>query len=703
MMVYDLKNRSTLLVIQDQNIKEKIEAVMTGAVLEALENYTKMENPIILLPFTNYSTNLRNGVELVQTFQDLYQVLQKSDSFITLSFVPCELNYLKSIKKKVEHELSGKEIRITRLLNSELIGKSASTQSELYYGSDERQMLLSMLNSINESMLQNGMSYRVSIAVSRPLIPIMQYLKSRVHILESFKSRAHDLPSVFTESFNIPSMPFSINHCSTLLCFSDTIKRKALLPTNFSGSFGEIALGTYVKSSVFDTGEPVFMPLQCLNLGLIVAGLPGTGKSYAAMNILNQIMSSKKPPALVISPTEEWNNIGESLDMEIIDVYHCNFHINFFKCNYLASKEKFYENLAMLMASASCAGPYQGPMEKCLLAAFRKVYSVTNDPDPSDVYYAIQDAVIERHAKRSNTGIKYTKHGENIIAALENLRQMLFKPQFAYPGGIDFIEILKKGAVFDLSSVSNSMKPFFYAMILNQTYSFADSIDVSNDDKLRMFICIEEAQLIFDNIEQSAASLDLRQRIQDFRKKGICLAILTHSVNDISVGIRRLCQTKLYFRQSTDSVKYAANDLVFKQELYDNIVDRLKTLEQRICAASYMAMSGSSKEPASPVFLKSKELCMPYKISSKTTLINLVKTVTNICVINKEEKPIPCIMAEIQYVGEKVFSGITDKEGMLFVEGLFPEKTYRLLVFGEKKRDTRLFHILGSTKNVIKL
>ena len=211
--------------------------------------------------------------------------------------------------------------------------------------------------------------------------------------------------------------------------------------------------------------------------------------------------------------------------------------------------------------------------------------------------YEIEEAVIDQHGKRTQNSIKYTKHGENIRSSLENLRLMLMKPQFAYCGGISFRELVKSGAVFDLSNVSNSMKPIFYAFILNQVYCITDEFDTKGDSELRSVICVEEAHLIFGGEDESAATMDLRQRIQNFRKKGIGLFLITHNVTDINPAIRRLCQIKIYFRQSPDIAKYASNDMIFGEDDYIRASGMFKTLGQRICALSYIEIVNSEKDP----------------------------------------------------------------------------------------------------------
>ena len=221
----------------------------------------------------------------------------------------------------------------------------------------------------------------------------------------------------------------------------------------------------------------------------------GTGKTLCTMNIISQI--KKKSKVVIISPTEEWSCFGDQNNMEVVRLYEDKVQINFFKCDSLINIERFYENLAILIASASNAGPYKNSLEKCLIAAFSSIYNKTRTPDPVEVYLEIENEIVRRHAVSNNSGIRYTKHGENIMAALEDLRLMLLKREFAYEKGINFRELIERGVVFDLSSISNKMKPFFYALILWQIYSLADEFNTNGDNELRMLICLEEAQLVF--------------------------------------------------------------------------------------------------------------------------------------------------------------------------------------------------------------
>ncbi len=92
--------------------------------------------------------------------------------------------------------------------------------------------------------------------------------------------------------------------------------------------------------------------------------------------------------------------------------------------------------------------------------------------------------------------------------------------------------------------------------------------------------------------------------VQDFRKRGIGLLLLTHSVTDIDVGIRRLCQLKIYLKQAPDAAQAAARDHVFSAAKDDDIIAKLKSLDSRVGALNYVCREGSEKLSNDSVFIR---------------------------------------------------------------------------------------------------
>ena len=700
MLIHRFKESRSFIVSEDYRIGERVSYTVLGIRLKNLQNYElRVRNPKTLIAFDTRDVKDKEGPIL----DNIHRVLEGISSDLILSFVPSSERDIMALKEQVEELASSDKIRVSKNFGDKRLGEdSGSIQSELYYDSGKRKITLAVLNNLNDIMVKNGIGYKLNLILTDGSDSSLEnYLSSKMLVLSEKKLRSNTLEGIWNEVRNCDSLPISYRNAEFLINFPDKIRRVKIIKTEInkdSENINGISLGSYVDGSVREDRNVIKIDPSTLNLGMLITGLPGTGKTFAAMNILGQLERTGSHIA-IIAPTEEWGAFANKIGVRVLKFHNENFKINFFRCENRYNKEKFYENLAMLLAHASNAGPYKNSMEKCLLSAFSKVYSESLDPDPNYVYEKIEEAIIENHGKRNNTGIRYSKHGENIRAALQNLRLILLKPQFAYNDGLELFKIIREGVVFDLSGISNNMKSFFYALTLNQIYSFADLINEKGNDELRMVICLEEAQLIFDSDEQSAAMLDLRQRIQDFRKRGIGVMLITHSVTAINLRIRRLCQNKIYFRQSADVVKYAANDLIFEGEEAEELEERLKMLEYRICVVNYVSSEKKIKKPEKSLFLKIPEYFLQEEdidtktrevINRKATKINLIRNGEH---VRDMQTPI-----EIRYLGEHVISVFADKDGQILIENLLEQKKYKMTIPGKTKRSARVFDFYGGCR-----
>jgi hypothetical protein len=629
----------------------------------------------------------------------LYSALRSFNSRVFFLFSPSDSRKAEQVKKAIESDISAMEVRATKSPSIRFDSNSYSTQMEIYHNSDKKRVLISMLDMLNDILMSNGTSYQLSIFIedSEDSDPIYRYLRSKMLVLEEKMASARSMGELYSYPEIMESVPFSIERCSGFIFFSERIRKLSKIKTPFISSGSGIEIGSYMRDGIKITEERLNVARESLNLGCIISGLPGYGKTASAKNIIGQVAKEKNTKVVIISPNDEWNAFGQSNGLDVVKVYDSSKQINFFKCDNLINVERFYEDLSMLIASASNAGPYKNSIEKVLLSAFNKSYKESRDPDPNAVYSNIELAVIEQHGKVTNASVRYTKHGENIRAALQNLRLIISRPEFAYNKGIDFRSIIERGAVFDLSKVSNNMKPFFYALILNQVYGFAESFDIYGDNELRMLICLEEAQVVFSNDSLSAANQDLENRIQNFRKKGIGLFLITHNATDISPRIRRLLQFKMYFRQSADVAKYAANDLIFSESDELEISRKLKLLGQRECAVSYIGFSGNRKIPESSVFVQISEIkeeaikCDGFE--EKTRNMRLCDTLFTL--FSKENAVLSGARADLMYFGEKIAGCVSNEKGELLFRDMLSEKQYELIIIGEKKKDSRRFLVYG--------
>ncbi len=594
MFHHDLLNSRTAMIVEDEHVGRVNASGIGFNVAQRSEGPAVVDSEFLCIPIAAFAPKdpRRQGT---YPLDGIYGMFPGLETDIFTSFFPAGIGEVTRFKHDAEDRMSRMEVRLSQSTNYRDVGINTSTATDSYYQSHEKNLLQMTLDNIGEVLLSKGASYKVSflIRMSDRAGDIVNYLKSNAVILGQQRFRARNVHELYYKAKAIWSLPLSYANATQAMGFSGRITRMNRVRTGEIGAGGDMRIGRYLDSAISEVDEPVSISSASLNLGTLITGLPGVGKTKLAQSLIEQA-SGISARVAVISPTGEWNGFGRKNSFSVGTLGKTSSRINLFRCE-SSNRRKFYENLAMLVATGCNSGPYKNSVEKCLLSAFSKVYAKTNSPDPQLVYEEIEEAIIEQHGKRTSTSVKYTKHGENARAALESLRQLLMMPQFAYSDGMSFAELVAKGAVFDLAEISNSSKPLVYAMILNQLYNMCDQFDLNGNDKIRLVLCLEESQLVFNADDESGATIDLRQRIQNFRKTGVGLMLITHNIIDISPGIRRLCQNKFYFRQSSDVAKYAANDLVFDELDYDKIIMILKTMGQKECAVNAITIRNGKR------------------------------------------------------------------------------------------------------------
>ena len=521
--------------------------------------------------------------------------LRYASSGLFICFYPCNPSEVKESKHELEKAASSRTQGSTSQVGTG-IGRGISLRSENYHGSWESSAELALLSIINEILSENFQGYKFSIITENGEggEPICRNIMSNLFLLSDMRFTAEAPDIILSERLHRKSALISMKKLTTVAFIPTWVERRDEMRHYVPKQSGDIMLGLLDIPGV---SSPIFIDHRVLNLGTIISGLPGTGKTTAAMNIMGNLKQKHDIPLIIISPTKEWTSFALSKKIKTINMGHPRERISLFRCSSPDSRERFYEDICMLMASALKAGPYRSPLEKCLLRGTRVAYSESLNPDPWNLYMEIEKAIETAHANATRSAVRYTKHGENIRASLELLRHLISNEKFAFDDGSSIRDALDSSIVFDLSECSNMLKPLMYALILNQVYSAVADLDECGDNELRMMICIEEAQLIFREGEDSAATEDLMQRIQDFRKKGVGLMLITHNTTDIDVGIRRLCQTKLYFRQSPETAENASADLLFTHAEEEKVRVMLKELSQGVFALSYIESSEKGKNP----------------------------------------------------------------------------------------------------------
>jgi hypothetical protein len=679
-ILYDLSKKITFLAIESSDAKERAANIMSaipGLVISE-DNGSAFEYDLVKAA-SAYRRQERDGGQI---FSDIFDSGINS-GYLAVLFTPMKMNEIEAGKKYMEKVLSKREeSRTISILSYKK--SNVSTHNENFHGSEEHMLLSELLESLNASILKNGIAYKIHLLFDTK--EIEDYVRPRALVFS------------ISELKKAKSFPFGVNTAKTFMNFYGKHGISYTINTTHEGCKGNLALGTMMKDAVYDTKEEVKIEPSSLNLGTLITGLPGSGKSNEAMAVIDSL-NREATKVCVIAPTQEWDDFARNHDLCIIELYDNKTPINFFRCPPSAKKEKFYEDMAMILSSASNAGPYRNPMEKCMLNAFRKVYAGTNEPSPVAVYEAIVDSIRKFHAKKSNVGWKYTKHGENIMSALENLRAILCRPEYVAKVGIRLEELVEAGAVFNLSNVSVNTKPYMYALLLNQLYAIAGSFDMLGDNELRMLICVEEAQVIFKE-KDSAAVQDIKYRIQDFRKQGVGLMLLSHNVIDIEPSIRRLCQTKIYLKQAPDVSAAAAKELVFTYAKEEEIAQKLKHLNSRIAALNYIIKAGPDKLSPDTIFIKTKEYSnspaeiqsnklQPYLQTNKIVPARLIDSKVSLEAEvsgSEKQKEVILEMKKLRFtlLGDDVE---TDISAETMVRGLLEGVEYRVSLLNTKGRE----------------
>ncbi len=612
-LIYSFNDMHMYIGFDEKNSKEKISGIMKAVPGLELSPYNKDITSRGKMHI--FSTYRKPDSIYKQFMSDIFSIGLDSGFFAVL-FLPASEKEADKSKKYLESILSKKTLKQTISVNSGFLNRSAtkSSHSDRFEDLDEHMLLVNALESINNAMLSNGIKYKIFFISDRGT-EIKGYLSSRFLILDEQEIEANSINDAVASASTIPGFAFGTDYSKNLLNFYGKVGINYVIPSAFPECSGNVPIGKYMKNGAQKTDNIISIDITSMNLGFILSGLPGSGKTSEAKSIINYVIfdrdfkQANKTGIVIISPTDEWNGFALAHKMNLIQPFSDRIPINFFRCPEGADIEKFYSDLAMILSSASKSGPYENPMEKCMINAFRQIYKKTRNPDPIDVYNEIERSIIKFHAKSNNVGVQYTKHGENIKSSLENLRNILNRPEYSAKNGLALEELFSEGVVFDLSNVSNSDKAYIYALILNNAYSAITLLDTKGDNSLRFLICLEEAQLIFEKnrLKESAAVKDLKFRIQDFRKRGVGLMLLTHNINSIDSEIRRLCQLKLYLKQSPDIAKIAAEDLVFTFSDDEEIVSKLKHLDSRIGAFNYITKENGKKISNDTIFIETNE------------------------------------------------------------------------------------------------
>ena len=296
---HDLKKEETFLITDDYTDCDRLRSAFPGfEFLQADEQALWRGKKLCLVTF------LAN--EHKDTFDFIYKLFGGlDDCCLLVAFTPAKHEYVKAFKERIEDSISKKEVRLTRSTSTRMSdgSETSSAQMDVYYKSDEKNALLKMLDMLNSSMLSNGTAYKVSVVINPENKLLRSYIRSRLLIIDEFVLRSDTLEELFGELSETDAIPFDSHSSASMLGFSPNIRIMTAISTPRIDSIEDIRLGNYLNGSNYETDQIVGINSKTLNLGVMITGLPGTGKTIAAMKIAKDSLSSC-PQTIVISPTK---------------------------------------------------------------------------------------------------------------------------------------------------------------------------------------------------------------------------------------------------------------------------------------------------------------------------------------------------------------------------------------------------------------
>ncbi len=532
-------------------------------------------------------------------FSDLFSSLRMHDCKLMVSFYASGLN-----------ALDRERLHVEGAMNPTLLQRLADPLQTDVMDSDEKHIAAEVLAMINNALSSNDSVFKVSMTGwGEDSGELYRHVASKMAGEED--GHIGDLHEI---NYGIPQKggdPMSGEFASRLIHFAPETAEEEnvvkLVPLSSAALNSGLDFGTEMIKGVA-AGKGIHLDLKALNRHTAVTGQQGTGKTVTAMTIASHALKEGSVP-IVITPTKEWSALGrEDKDLLVIDV--AEVPLNLVRCPEDVPIDVFYQNLSLYMSNVMGAGPFTGPLRRVMLKAFRELYTKSREPLMSDVYKAVEESAYEVYGYNTRWGMKLDKFGQNIMSALEYLKEIMEGQNFNL-NGLRIEECFRRGAVFDLSSISSLLRPLMYSFILTQIFSYALSkYDEKGEDELRLLFVLEEAQMIFKKQKTGDASEEVAKELEaelvGFRKHGIGLMFMTHYSDQLSEGIWRHSQNHIILKQDSIGAKLAITQLAydsFNKALVSSATSKISKLKR---GDACCLLTDSERKTIGPFFMRVK-------------------------------------------------------------------------------------------------
>lgn len=348
---------------------------------------------------------------------------------------------------------------------------------------------------------------------------------------------------------------------------------------------GDIVLGTLKASGKDQIG----IQLRDLTKHMLIAGMPGSGKTTFSVGLLDRLWKEHHIPFLVIEPAKnEYRALIQSIPELQIFTPGKNFISPFVFNPFVPPKNVKLETYKSTLKTAfSAAVSMPSPLDNIFEEAINNCYSDfrwldTYTSDDGGRIFNVADFI--QCFQRTFDQIGYTGDARNVgragVVRLSSIAN-LFDNYYSIP----IEDILSKPTVIELAAIENSdQKALLIALLLLSILAYVNA-NYIGDGTLKNVILLEEAHVLLDastNIgvgeaNPSAVAQSLVKRmLAEVRSYGIGMMIADQSPRKVTSDVVALTDMKMIFRLVEGEDKRIVSDSMNMEEAQEKRLSRLK-------------------------------------------------------------------------------------------------------------------------------
>lgn len=318
-------------------------------------------------------------------------------------------------------------------------------------------------------------------------------------------------------------------------------------------------------------GDVFVSPKFESNPHIVISGMSGFGKSTLFKSLLHDIRNSNIS-CIIFDAHNEHSEMVRSLGGKVHNALYSG--MNMLELDGASVSERISELVRLFREVYSLGYIQATKLSECLWYTYRKAGARSRSDRELQNVPSIKDLIDEL-----NIFIRNSKSaGEtNTLMHLRDRLSMLNNYAFT-KGYVNMKEVSSGLHSFSLASMKSKEAQLIYiGELLNRLY--ASMHDSERHGKLRLYIMIDEAQFLVDN---SANNSIITKLIEEGRKYGVGVVIVTHAANTLNKKITANCSTfATFYAREPSEVGYVSKILSASNPYaVDSIRARIGQLKQ---------------------------------------------------------------------------------------------------------------------------